>query len=57
MPVLTPEQLLKLGIPPRPTMPSVSLVDPATGKPSQAWSDYLAKLDDWLRKLVRILGE
>lgn len=57
MALLTPDQLKQLGTPPRPPGPTVQTHDPQTGKPTAVWSDYLARLDDWLRKLNRILGE
>jgi hypothetical protein len=57
MAVLNPVQLQRLNLPPRPPMPTVALVDPKTGKPTAAFVEWLARLDDWQRRLVAILGE
>ena len=57
MAILTPVQQQRLGLPPRPPMPTVALIDPKTGKPTAAFTDWLARLDNWQRTLTAILGE
>jgi hypothetical protein len=57
MAVLTDEQLRRLGVPPKPPAPQVAIVDVKTGKPTAAYADWLAKLDNWQRTLAAILGE
>lgn len=57
MSILTPDQKKRLGIPPRPPELSVQLVDTKTGRPTAAYTNYLAQRDAWERKLIQILGE
>lgn len=38
-------------------MPTVALVDVKTGKPTAAFVEWLARLDQWQRTLTAILGE
>lgn len=57
MPIMTGPQLARLVNLPRPPMPQVALVDPRTGKPTAAFVDYLARLDEWQRTMLRIFGE
>lgn len=57
MAILTNEQLRRLGVPPKPPTPQVAIVDPKTGKPTAAYADWLARMDNWHRTLAAILGE
>ena len=57
MAALTPEQLATLPPLPRPPGPFVQLVDPKTGKPTSAMTDWLAKLAEYNARLLQLLGE
>lgn len=57
MAILSPAQKERLGLPPIPPMPTVALMDPKTGKPTQAFTDWLNKVHEWQRRLTEILGE
>lgn len=56
MSVLTTNQKIRLGQPPRPPGPRVRRVD-AQGNATAPQVEFETRLDEWLRKLVVILSE
>lgn len=56
MAALTPDQIKRLGPPPKPPGPQV-LIANKDGKPNEAWFNYTTRLHEWQLRLIAILGE
>lgn len=60
MAILTPAQAKQLGLPPppnplpKPLAPNVRIVND-DGMPTREFHIYLTQLDDWLRRLQKVL--